>query len=401
MLGVRRRNRPQTANAMPNTAVYLDYAATTPVDPRVAAAMAECLTVAGVFGNPSSTTHAFGLEAARTVERARQQVATSLGCDAREIIFTSGATEANNLCILGVARANADRGRHIVSARTEHRAVLDPCKQLEREGFRVTYLTPRAGGLIAPQDLRAAIAPDTQLVSLMHANNEIGVVQDIAAFAGICAERGVPLHTDACQSFGKIAFDVRALGVSFAAISAHKIYGPKGIGALFVAEVARPRIQPIIFGGGHERGLRSGTLPTHQIVGFGAAAEIAMLEHGTEAPRLASLRDRLWELLVHIPRVYRNGNIEHCLPGLLNVSIEGVEGESLVAGLDELAVSTGSACSSATREPSYVLRALGRDTELAQSSLRLSLGRFTTPAEVELAAGAIRREVERLRAVAP
>jgi cysteine desulfurase len=235
----------------------------------------------------------------------------------------------------------------------------------------------------------------------MHANNEIGVVQDIAAFAGICAERGVPLHTDACQSFGKIAFDVRALGVSFAAISAHKIYGPKGIGALFVAEVARPRIQPIIFGGGHERGLRSGTLPTHQIVGFGAAAEIAMLEHGTEAPRLASLRDRLWELLVHIPRVYRNGNIEHCLPGLLNVSIEGVEGESLVAGLDELAVSTGSACSSATREPSYVLRALGRDTELAQSSLRLSLGRFTTPAEVELAAGAIRREVERLRAVAP
>lgn len=381
--------------------IYLDYAATTPVDPRVAAAMAECLTLDGVFGNAASTTHEYGTAAARAIETARTQVAALLGCEAREVIFTSGATEANNLCVLGVARANADRGKHIVTARTEHRAILDPCKQLEREGFRVTYLTPDADGVVSPDALRAALTDDTLLVSLMHANNEIGVLQDIAAYARVCHERGALLHTDACQSVGKLAWAVRELGVDFASISAHKIYGPKGVGALYVAESARPRIAPIVFGGGHERGLRSGTLPTHQLVGFGVAAQLARAECAQESERMRTLRDALWSRLATLPRVHLNGANAARLPNLLNVSFEGVEGESLVTGVEEIAVSTGSACSSATQEPSYVLRALGRSTELAQSSLRISLGRFTRAADIDQAAGVIQREVARLRAVAP
>ncbi len=382
--------------------IYLDYAATTPVDPRVALAMSDCLTVDGVFGNPASTTHGFGLEASAMVERARRQVAALIGATAAEIVFTSGATEANNLAILGVMRANADRGRHLVTARTEHKAVLDPCKRLEREGFAVTYLVPDRSGRIDAAAVAAALRSDTQLVALMHANNETGVITDIAAIAAICAERGVPLHTDACQSVGKIPFDVGALGVDFAAFSAHKIYGPKGIGALYVRERARPRIAPVQYGGGHERGLRSGTLPTHQIVGFGVAAELAAAELLTEeAERLRGLRDALWRELELLGGVHLNGEAAQRLPGLLNASFEGVEGESLITGLESIAVATGSACSSATREPSYVLRALGRGTELAQSSLRISLGRWTTADDVAHAARAIAAEVARLRACAP
>lgn len=381
--------------------VYLDYAATTPVDPRVVAAMAECLMQDGEFGNPASTTHGFGLAAAARVERARAQVAALIGAEPREIIFTSGATEANNLALLGVARANADRGRHIVTARTEHKAVLDPARQLEREGFVVTYLTPDSDGLIDPLALRAALRPDTQLVSLMHANNETGVLQELEPLIEECRRGGVPFHTDACQSVGKVAFDVRLSPLDFAAFSGHKIYGPKGIGALYVRETARPRIAPVSFGGGHERGLRSGTLATHQIVGFGLAAELIASDRDRERERCTSLREQLWRELEAIGAVYRNGHPTARLPNLLNVSFDGVEGESLVTGLEEIAVSTGSACSSASREASYVLRAVGRSTQLAQSSLRISFGRYTTAANLELAARVIRREVERLRAVAP
>jgi cysteine desulfurase len=364
--------------------------------------MSRCLTADGVFGNPASATHAFGREASAAVEQARASVATLINASPTEIVFTSGATEANNLAVLGVARANADRGKHIVSARTEHKAVLDPCKRLEREGFAVTYLVPDRSGVVAPEQVRAAVRGDTQLVALMHANNEIGVIHDIAAIAGVCREHGVPLHTDAAQSVGKIPVDVRALDVDFMAISAHKFCGPKGVGALYVREQARPRLAPILYGGGHERGLRSGTVPTHQVVGFGVAAELARNELTTgEADRLRGLRAMLWSELERLGGVHLNGHPEQRLPGILNLSIEGVAGESLVAGLESVAVATGSACSSASREPSYVLRALGRDTELAQSSLRLSLGRWTTAAEVAAVARAIGAEVRRLRAVAP
>jgi cysteine desulfurase len=381
--------------------IYLDYAATTPVDPRVAAAMVECLTLDGDFGNPASTTHAYGARAAERVEHARAQVAALIGADAREVVFTGGATEANNLCLLGVARANADRGKHIVSARTEHRAVLDPCRQLEREGFRVTYVKPSADGRCDPTEIAKALEPATQLVSIMHANNEIGVINDIAAIAAHCAARGVLLHTDACQTVGKIEFDVAALGVDFAAVSAHKLYGPKGVGALYVRERARPKIAPLVFGGGHERGLRSGTVATHQVVGFGVAAELARSELAAEAARVRELRDLLLTRFEGLGRLHVNSSSVQGLPGLLNVSFEGIEGESLVTGLDEIAVSTGSACSSATREPSYVLRALGRSPELAQSTLRISFGRYSARQDVDVAARAIQREVSRLRAIAP
>ncbi len=381
--------------------VYLDYAATTPVDPRVAAAMSECLCADGVFGNPASTTHGFGIEAARRVERAREQVAALIGASPREIIFTSGATEANNLAILGVARANADRGRHLITSRTEHKAVLDPAGRLEREGFSVTYLTPGRDGLIDPLALRDALRAETQLVSIMHANNETGVVQNLDVLADECRRAAVLLHTDACQSVGKVDFNVARTSVEFAAFSAHKIYGPKGMGALYVRESARPRIGPIMFGGGHERLLRSGTLPTHQIAGFGRAAELIAADWQTEQRRCLALRDSLWHSLAAIGDVHLNGHPTERLPNILNASFAGVEGESLVTGLAEIAVSTGSACSSASREASYVLRALGRSTQLAQSSLRISFGRFTSAADLSLAAEVIRREVERLRRVAP
>jgi len=383
--------------------IYLDYAATTPVDPRVAAAMVECLTNPDAQGNPASATHAPGLAASDRVETARGEVAALIGAAPREIIFTSGATEANNLALLGVARAARRAGvahGHLVSSRTEHKSVLDTLKQLEKEGFAVTLVDPDDTGRVSPETVRASLRPDTLLVSLMLANNEIGVVSDIAAVSEVCRAHGVLLHTDASQAVGKLAVNVDALGVDFLSLTAHKFHGPKGIGALYVREHARPKIGPVQFGGGHERGLRSGTLPTHQIVGLGVAARIAREQGAADAAHAKDLAARLWRELEMIPGILFNGHREHRVPGLINVSFEGVEGESLITGLTRLAVSSGSACSSATREPSYVLRSLGRSTELAQSSLRLSLGRFTAASDVDEAATAIRAEVARLRLLA-
>ena len=381
--------------------IYLDYAATTPVDPVVAAAMAECLTADGVFGNPASTTHAYGREAQQRVESASGAVAALVGANARDIVLTSGATESNNLAILGVMRANADRGRHLVTARTEHRAVLDPCTALEREGFSVTWLVPGPDGRVVPEQVAEALRPDTQLVSLMHVNNEIGVIQDIAAIARLCRERAVRCHSDAAQSVGKIPCQVAELGVDFLSFTAHKIYGPKGIGALYVAPAARGAIAPILFGGGQQRGLRSGTLATHQVVGFGVAAELAARVRETESQQLGLLRERLLRALDGLPGLHFNGHAQQRVPGIVSISVAGVEGESLVYGLAELALSTGSACSSASREPSYVLRALGHAPTLAESTLRISFGRYTTPAEVDRAGAAIVREVLRLRRATP
>lgn len=380
--------------------LYLDYAATTPLDERVAAAMSGCLTLTGDFGNASSA-HLFGRRAAARIEQARAQVAGLIGAAPDEIVFTSGATESDNLAILGAARANADRGRHIVTARTEHKAVLDPCRRLEREGFSVTYLTPERTGLITPAAVAAALRPQTQLVSLMCANNEIGVLQDIAAIGALCRSRNVAFHSDCAQAAGKVPLELGTLPVDFASITAHKLYGPKGVGALYVRRSARALLQPVSYGGGQERGLRPGTLPTHQIVGFGAACELAAQELPTEAPRLTELRERLWRRLAAIGGAHLNGADAPRVPGILNVSFEGVEGESLIVGLPGLAVSTGAACNSASADASYVLRALGRDARLAGSSLRFSLGRFTRPEDVEFAADAVQRAVQRLRALSP
>jgi cysteine desulfurase len=379
--------------------VYLDYAATTPVDPAVAQAMVACLGVEGDFGNPASATHSYGTRAATRVERARAQVGALIGAAAQEIVFTSGATESANLAILGAAYANADRGRHIVTSRTEHKAVLDACRQLEKQGFSVTWLTPDRTGAVSVESLQHAFRPDTVLVTLMQANNETGVIQDLAGIGAVCRERGVLFHSDAAQSVGKIPVDVGA--VDFLTFTAHKIYGPKGIGALYVRRSRRGFLQPLNFGGGQERGLRPGTLPTHQIVGFGEACELAGQRLVSESARLVRLRDRLWGRLSALGGVHLNGAGAPRLPGILNVSFEGVEGESLVTGLPQLAVSTGSACNSFSGDPSYVLRALGRDSQLAQSSLRLSFGCHTTEADIDLAAGAIVAEVRRLRALSP
>jgi cysteine desulfurase len=391
--------------------IYLDYAATTPVDPRVALAMARCLADPALVGNPASATHGYGIAADELVARARGDIAALIGAQAKEIIFTSGATGANNLALLGVARAaqRIDKGAdkragargHFVSARTEHKSVLDALKQLEREGFAVTLVEPDEWGRVPVDAVRTALRADTLLVSVMHANNELGCVNDIAGIAAACHERGVLVHTDASQSAGKWSWGTEVMGVDFLSLTAHKIYGPKGIGALYVRESARPKIAPLMLGGGHERGLRSGTLATHQIVGFGEAAAILKREASQENGAVSALRTRLMTALEALPGVTRNSLPEgNTLPGIVNASFAGVEGESLVTGLAEIAVSTGSACSSATREPSYVLRALGRDTELAQSSLRLSFGRFTTEADIDAAVAAIRREVTRLRALA-
>lgn len=381
--------------------VYLDYAATTPVDPAVVQAMTACMGLDGDFGNSGSATHEFGRRAAVRVDTARAQVASLLSAGADEIIFTSGATESNNLAVLGIARANADRGRHIITSRTEHKAVLDPCKRLEKEGFFVTYLTPDRSGLIDPQVIRDAIRRDTVLISIMFANNEVGVLQDVATIGCICRSHGILFHTDAAQAVGKIGIDVRQLPVDILSFTGHKLYGPKGAGALYVSRAARPRLQAVTFGGGQERGLRPGTLATHQIVGLGAACALAEKLQPVEAVRLAAFRDRLWDGIASLGGVHLNGSGANRLPGILNVSFEGVEGESLVVGLSELAISTGSACNSASAEPSYVLRALGRDTQLAQSSLRFSLGRFTSEDDVDTAIAAVRREVLRLRALSP
>jgi cysteine desulfurase len=379
--------------------VYLDHAATTPVDPRVAAAMAACLTADGAFGNPASTAHAYGGAAHSLVAKARSQVARTVGAEPAEVIFTSGATEADNLAILGAAEYYRSTGRHIVTARTEHKAVLDPCRELERRGFSVTYLTPDRRGVVEVAQVEAALRPDTVLVSLMHVNNEIGVIQDVAGVAGACARHGrARLHVDAAQSVGKCALDFAGSGIDYLAVSAHKAYGPKGVGALIVSQQRAAQLQPQSFGGGQERGLRSGTVPTHQVVGMGLAFEIAAGDLQGEGQRLAALSDRLWRGLEALGGALRNGAAERCVPQILNVSFEGVEGESLLAAVSEsIAVSTGSACASATGEPSYVLRGLGRDERLAESSLRFSLGRPTGAADIDAAIGAVGRALGRLR----
>jgi cysteine desulfurase len=380
--------------------LYLDYAATTPVDPQVARAMSACLTLEGDFGNPSST-HAYGVGAAARIASARAQVAALVGAQPEEIIFTSGATESNNLAILGGARAGADRGRHLVSVRTEHKSVLDAFHRLEKEGFRVTWLTPARSGRIEPAALTAALRPDTVLASVMFANNETGILEDVATLAALCGQRGVAFHCDCAQAAGKVALDLEALPVDFASFTAHKLYGPKGIGALYVRRGARARLQPLTYGGGQERGLRPGTLATHQIVGFGVACELAARELPAEGARLLRLRERLWAGLDSLGGTHLNGAAVPRVPGILNVSFEGVQGESLVAALTGLALSTGAACSSDSPDPSYVLRALGRDVQLAQSSLRFSLGRFTREADIDFALTAVREELARLRALSP
>jgi cysteine desulfurase len=403
LTAVQARRRRAGAAAEPGipAPIYLDHAATTPVDRDVAQTMARFLTAEGEFGNPASATHPYGTRAAAHVEAARAQVAELIGSTAEEIVFTSGATESNNLAILGAARANADRGRHIVTTRIEHKAVLDPVRHLEREGWSVTWLTPDREGVIHPRQVADALRADTVLVSVMHVNNEIGVIQEIAAIGAVCRERGVLFHTDAAQSVGKVPVDVAALHVDLLSLTAHKIYGPKGVGALYVRRGARPGLRPLTFGGGHERGLRPGTLATHQIAGLGAACARAARTLEQDAARILALRERLWTGLQAIERVQLNGHPERRVPGILNVSFEGVEGESLVTGLAELAVSTGSACTSASADASFVLRALGRSTQLAQSSLRFGLGRGTTERDVDRAIAAVARETARLRSLSP
>ncbi|MEZ7010241.1 IscS subfamily cysteine desulfurase [Aeromonas sp. S13(2024)] len=381
--------------------IYLDYSATCPVDPRVAEKMMQCLTMDGLFGNPASRSHRFGWQAEEAVDLARNQVADLIGADPREIVFTSGATESNNLAIKGVAHFYASKGKHIITSKTEHKAVLDTCRQLEREGFEVTYLEPMPNGLFTIEMIENAMRDDTILVSIMHVNNEIGVVQNIAAIGELCRSRKILLHVDAVQSVGKIPVDVEALKVDLLSVSAHKVYGPKGIGALFVRRKPRVRLEAQMHGGGHERGMRSGTLPTHQIVGMGEAFRIAKEEMVSEGERIFALRQRLWNGIKDIEAVYINGDLDQRVPGNLNVSFAYVEGESLIMALKDLAVSSGSACTSASLEPSYVLRALGLNDELAHSSIRFSMGRFTTEEEIDYAVKLIRDSIGRLREMSP
>jgi cysteine desulfurase len=380
--------------------IYLDYAATTPVDPRVAARMCEMLWANGPHGNPSST-HDFGAKARSVVETARVQVANPIAARPENIVFTSGATESNNLALFGAARFHRSKGNHIVSSRTEHKAVLDALKQLEREGFKVTYLKPDVSGVVHPEQVIDAIQAETILVSLMHANNEIGVLQDIGAVGHACRKRDVIFHVDAAQSYGKAPINVEAMEIDLLSMTAHKIYGPKGIGALYVRSKPPLGLQSIMFGGGQERGLRPGTLPTHQIVGLGVACDLVQTESETETARIAKLREQLWKGLKAIGGVELNGHPSNCIAGILNVAFHGIEGESLQFALRELAVSSSAACSSGSDESSYVLRALGRSDQLAQSSLRFSIGRFTTEIEIDYALTALNRELPRLRALAP
>jgi cysteine desulfurase len=387
--------------ADPAAAVYLDHAASAPLDPRAAAAMAECLVDPALQANPASG-HAAGRVAAARVEAARREVAALIGAPPEAIVFTSGATESVNLAVLGTARAAPPGRRHVVTSRIEHRAGIDACRQLEREGFTVTWLAPGPGGLIEPAQVEAALRPDTALVSLMHANNETGVLTDIAAVAACCASRDVPFHADAAQSAGKIAIDAVEAGVALLSVSAHKLGGPKGIGALYLRRRPRPALQPLVFGGGQERGLRSGTPATHQAAGFGAAAAVARGDLAAESTRVRALRERLWEALQPAAPLWRNGAAEPSVPGILNVGFAGIEGESLLLALDgRVAVSSGAACSSATGEPSAVLRALGRSDEAIQASIRLSLGRASTVADVDRAAAILVAEVARLREALP
>ncbi|AEC19281.1 cysteine desulfurase [Pusillimonas sp. T7-7] len=379
--------------------VYLDYSATTPVDPRVVQKMVPWLYEQ--FGNPASNSHAYGWDAEEAVEAARAQVAQLVNADPREIVWTSGATESNNLALKGAAHFHAGRGKHIITLKTEHKAVLDTCKELEREGFQVSYLDVQENGLLDLAAFQTALRDDTTLVSVMLVNNEIGVIQDIAAIGAICRSKGIVFHVDAAQATGKVAIDLQTLDVDLMSFSAHKTYGPKGVGALYTRRKPRVRIQAQIHGGGHERGLRSGTLPTHQIVGMGEAFRLAGLEMAAENERIQGLRDRLWAGLSHIPDIFLNGDLNQRVPHNLNLSFSHIEGEALIMGLKGLAVSSGSACTSASLEPSHVLRALGRSDELAHSSLRLSMGRFTTQQDIDFTIALITAQVDRLRQLSP
>ncbi|ENM5882784.1 cysteine desulfurase [Vibrio metoecus] len=381
--------------------IYLDYSATCPVDPRVAEKMVQCMTMDGIFGNPASRSHRYGWQAEEAVDTAREQIAELLNADPREIVFTSGATESDNLAIKGVAHFYNKQGKHLITSKTEHKAVLDTMRQLEREGFEVTYLDPESNGLIDLAKLEAAMRDDTILVSIMHVNNEIGVIQDIAAIGELCRSRKVVFHVDAAQSAGKVAIDVQELKVDLISLSAHKIYGPKGIGALYVRRKPRIRLEAQMHGGGHERGFRSGTLATHQIVGMGEAFRIAKEEMQKDYDHALALRERLLAGIKDMEAVTINGDLEQRVPHNLNVSFAFVEGESLLMALKDLAVSSGSACTSASLEPSYVLRALGLNDELAHSSIRFSFGRFTTEAEIDYAIELIRVAVDKLRDMSP
>ncbi|BFM15854.1 IscS subfamily cysteine desulfurase [Maricurvus nonylphenolicus] len=381
--------------------IYLDYSATTPVDPRVAKVMADCLTSEGNFGNPASRSHMFGWKAEEAVENARRQVADLINADPREIVWTSGATESDNLAIKGIAHFNHKRGKHLITSKIEHKAVLDSFRQLEREGFEVTYLDPNSDGIITPEQVADAIREDTTLVSLMHVNNEIGVITDIAAIGEITRSNKVFFHVDAAQSAGKVAIDMETMKVDLMSFSAHKAYGPKGIGALYVRRKPRVRLEAQMHGGGHERGMRSGTLPTHQIVGMGEAFRIAKEEMEKDTAHVLALRNRLLEGVKDMEQVHVNGSLEQRVPANLNISFAFVEGESLLMSLKDLAVSSGSACTSASLEPSYVLRALGLDDEMAHSSIRFSFGRFTSEEEVDYAIEQIRTAVGKLRELSP
>lgn len=381
--------------------IYFDYLATTPADPRVVEKMVHCLSMEGNFGNPASRSHLYGWKAEEAVEIARRQVADLINADPREIVWTSGATESDNLAIKGVAHFYHKKGKHIITSKIEHKAVLDSCRQLEREGFEVTYLDPGSDGLTTPEAIASALREDTILVSIMHANNEIGTVNDIAGIGEVTRNAGVLFHVDAAQSAGKIVIDMEQMKVDLLSLSGHKMYGPKGVGALFVRRKPRVRLEAQMHGGGHERGMRSGTLATHQIVGMGEAAHIAKEGMADEALRLQSLRQRFWDGIKDIEEVHVNGDMDQRLPGAINVSIAFVEGESLIMSLKDLAISSGSACTSASLEPSYVLRALGLNDELAHSSLRFSFGRFTTEDDVDVAVAQLRTAVEKLRELSP
>ncbi len=381
--------------------IYLDYSATTPVDPRVAAKMIECLTNEGNFGNPASRSHAFGWKAEEAVENARRQVAELVNADPREIVWTSGATESDNLAIKGVAHFYASKGKHIVTTKIEHKAVLDTTRQLEREGFEVTYLEPGEDGIVTPAMVEAALRDDTILVSVMHVNNEIGTINDITAIGELTRSRGILFHVDAAQSTGKVEIDLEKMKVDLMSFSAHKTYGPKGVGALYVRRKPRVRLEAQMHGGGHERGMRSGTLATHQLVGMGEAFRIAKDEMAQENERVRTLRDRFYKQVEHLEELYVNGSLTARVPHNLNLSFNYVEGESLIMALKDLAVSSGSACTSASLEPSYVLRALGRNDELAHSSIRFTFGRFTTEEEIDYAAQKVCEAVTKLRELSP
>lgn len=384
-----------------NHPIYMDYAATTPVDPRVAEKMMHYLSVDGEFGNPASRSHAYGWHAEDAVETARKHVADLINANSKEIIWTSGATESDNLAIKGAAHFYSKKGKHIITCKTEHKAVLDTCRQLEREGFEVTYLDPEPTGLIDLDKLEAAMRDDTILVSIMHVNNEIGIIQDIAAIGELTRSKGIIFHVDGAQSAGKVPIDMEKMKIDLMSFSGHKIYGPKGMGALYVRRKPRVRLEAQMHGGGHERGMRSGTLPVHQIVGMGEAFRIAKEEMAEDNKRIAKLRDKLYNSLQDIEEVYLNGDIDHQVPNILNVSFNFVEGESLIMALKGIAVSSGSACTSASLEPSYVLRALGRNDELAHSSIRFSIGRFSKEEDIDFAIDQVHTAIAKLRELSP